>query len=984
MIIPGFIKKIFTRNLAIADSWIVKMGAPVYTTWTLQKAVAEGYKVNGWVYRSVYLIAKAGSQVGWVVTNDDTGEQKPDHHLSKLFRKPNPHISRQDMFELIISWLELVGNSYLKKVKAANKTVELWPVSPDRLSPVPAKQIDEWLKGYSLDLNLKELYEPEDIIHHKFFNPANPLLGIAPLEAAARTVDIDNAQQDWNKSAMQNRGVVDGVMSFERTFDSQDQVDKIAEKLNESGAGPSNARKIKVVGSNAKYTRMSLNPVEMDFTNSRDKNRDAIFIIFGIPPAYGGSQEASTYNNFNVSELIFWFQTCIPLLDDIKDTFNLSFRDELKENETLSYDLSRVPAIKKAMIEWTETATKLHEMGVPFEQLNKVFSFGFQEFENWEKSYVKESKPEQVEQRMNISSGKYNFKTPFNEIKYTLVETRDVFDEKKEIAKLAEGPIKDIIFNLLDKQREAVFNNLTESGAKAIIKKSIPDWVTEFNKIYMDIGIEFGSKLVVEKRTIESEIEIAMGDFLESEKIILTECSFIAETTTDKILAQIADGIEQGYSIGQIQQAITDTGIFSPARALAIARTETGTAANLGQFTAAGISGADKKTWSTATFEVRDSHQVMNGVTVDIDKPFTVGGESAMYPMDNNLSPGERVNCFLPGTKIYGQISKGMKSIYEGEAFEIKTLNGHVLRVTMNHPIFTDQGVVPARLVKQGDKVVTNKINIERTMLIPSDKNNCPSTVENIFSTLSLIASPEIIGTIPEYFNCDAASIKGDINIISTNRELLSDFKSSFPERRSKVVLKKSLSELLFKNSGGSFALGFSGVFTPSPGLPCSDHVFMDKSFIFFDFIPFEFFGLTSISEFNPILFKDSINRLSGNIEHLRKFFDAETAQILFDYFRLFGFNLTVSLIDVAPRFSTVYDPSSIKNVIKSSGCKRDGIHDVLNSFSGNVSVDNVLSVHKFNYSGTVYDVESPYGWVFANSILSSNCMCTLTYSIEN
>ena len=633
MIIPKFIKRILLRNMAIADQWITKMGQPVYTNWTIEKAVTEGYKVNGWVYRSVFLIAKAISQVEWVVINKE-GEHLPDHHLSKLFKKPNPNISRQDIFELITAWLELAGNSYLKKVIAGGKTVELWPISPDRLAPVPAKKVDEWIKGYVIDQKVKDLLEPNEVIHHKFFNPANPLLGIAPLQAAAKTVDVDNAQQDWNKSAMGNRGVVDGVMSFDRTFDSQDAVDKVSERLNESSAGSKNARKIKVVGSNAKYTRMSLNPVEMDFAASRSFNRDEIFIIFGIPPAYAGSQESSTYNNFTISELIFWFQTVIPLLNDLKDTFNLSFADELGDNETLSHDLSKVAAIRRAMVEWTETATKLHEMGVPFEQLNQIFEFGFDKFEGWDKTYVKTAKATTIqpeEKRKN---------------KYTLVEKRAEFDEKKEIVSLSEGPIKDIIFNLLDKQREDIFKNLTESNVKAVIKRSISDWETEFNKIYIDVGVEFGSKLVVEKRTIEFGIEEKLTEHLEETGDLLREVSLINEVTSDKILGWIEEGAEQGYSVAQLQQAITDTGLFSPDRALAIARTETGTAANLGQITAATISGADKKTWSTATFEARDSHQKMDGVTVDIDKPFTVGddNESAMYPMDINLSAGERVN----------------------------------------------------------------------------------------------------------------------------------------------------------------------------------------------------------------------------------------------------------------------------------------------------------------------------------------------------
>ena len=636
-IIPTFLKRMLLRNLAIANQYLVQTGQPIYTNWTLSKAVKEGYKINSWVYRSVYLISKAGAQVSWRVINKKDGSPLPDHHLSKLFKKPNPYISKQDMFELVISWLELAGNSYLKKVKVGKETKELWPISPDRLAPVPAKKIDEWIAGYALDQSQKVNYTPDEIIHHKFFNPANPLIGIAPLQAAARTVDIDNEQQNWNKSTMQNRGIPSGVMSFKRDFQNQDEVDKISERLNESDAGSKNAKKIKVVGSDAKYTQMSLTPVEMDFSKSRGDNMNEIFITFGIPPAYGGSQDSSTYNNFETSELIFWFQTEIPLLDDLKDTFNLSFKDELGENEIISYDLSSVAAIKKAMVKWVETSTKLHEMGVPFEQLNKIFNFGFEKFEGWEKSYVKTQKAQEVVEKRES-------KVKDNKIKYTLIEKRAIFDEKKEIAELAEGDIKDIVFDLLDKQREDIFKNLTEANVKSVIKKSSSEWVDTFEKIYIDVGVEFGSNLVIEKRAIGDELETELLDFLDSEGIVLSEVTLMGETTRDKVLEWIEEGLELGYTDIQIQQAIIDTGVFSPERALAIARTETGTAANLGQKTAAIISGADKKTWSTATFEVRETHQAVNNITVDIDKKFTVGGELADYPMDPNLSAKERVN----------------------------------------------------------------------------------------------------------------------------------------------------------------------------------------------------------------------------------------------------------------------------------------------------------------------------------------------------
>lgn len=632
MKIPWFRKKQEKRNYAVSDAWQTKTGQPIYTTWTVAKAVAEGYRANGWVYKAVNLITKAAASIPWNVVNED-GESLPNHHLSVLFDRPNPHISRLDLFELIISWLELSGNSYLNKVKVGERTAELWPISPDRLRPVPTKIITEWIAGYALDESPRVAYEPADIIHHKFFNPSNPLLGIAPLEAAAKTVDCDNEQQDFNKAAMQNRGVVDGVMTFEREFENQEDADAIRDKLNERLAGSKNARRIQVVGSNAEYHRMSLTPVEMDFGVSRKFNRDEIFIIFGVPPQYAGAQESSTYNNYSTSELIFWLSTIIPLLDDLADTFNHSFHNELNPGEKIQYDISNVAVLRAALFTKSETAKKLFEMGVPFKQLNAVFKFGFSEFPGWEDSIPSQSKPAE---------------TPAKRKRLTLIEKREVSDEQEEIENVAENIMKPVFEELFEKQRKAIFADIDKTGGQNvtdIIEDSNDDWEKVLNGFYITIGAKVGSDITVEKRQAEDEITALLEEYLEEEKLVLTEVSFISDTTVSLILQQMEEGLTQGWATKELQQAIIDVGTFSPARALMLARTITGNAANLGQWKSAELSGATHKTWITAGFEVRDSHKKMQGKTVKIDEDFTVGKEKARYPLDNRLSPGNRVNC---------------------------------------------------------------------------------------------------------------------------------------------------------------------------------------------------------------------------------------------------------------------------------------------------------------------------------------------------
>lgn len=61
----------------------------------------------------------------------------------------------------------------------------------------------------------------------------------------------------------------------------------------------------------------------------------------------------------------------------------------------------------------------------------------------------------------------------------------------------------------------------------------------------------------------------------------------VAETTKDEIRALVEKSTDEGWSVEQLQRAIRDKGaIASRSRALMIARTETGTAYNLGSVAA--------------------------------------------------------------------------------------------------------------------------------------------------------------------------------------------------------------------------------------------------------------------------------------------------------------------------------------------------------------------------------------------------------------
>ena len=109
----------------------------------------------------------------------------------------------------------------------------------------------------------------------------------------------------------------------------------------------------------------------------------------------------------------------------------------------------------------------------------------------------------------------------------------------------------------------------------------------------------------------------------------------VHQTLIESIIKVISDGYENNLSVAEITRNLQNKFGWFKAQALRIARTETTTATNLATVLAAENSEYQlQKTWISAqdnrTRRPPKSpfdHLDMNGVTVDADRPFFVGGE---------------------------------------------------------------------------------------------------------------------------------------------------------------------------------------------------------------------------------------------------------------------------------------------------------------------------------------------------------------------
>lgn len=364
-----------------------QVGTPQWSDWKVETAIREGFNVNPWVYACVSKRVDAVSSVPWVVERHTKDGWQPDldHPLNNLLLKPNPSMSWEEMISMMVMHLDLAGNAYWREVKVGDGRVqELWPILPQRVTIVPG--FEALIERYELS-NPKLSIAAKDMVHVKYTSPSDLFYGQSPLQAAGKSVDVDNAAAGWQKISMQNRGIPDGVFEAVDQNMTDEQFEDAQQIIKDKYSGIANARE-PFVTSGFKFVPMSLTPAEVDFIETRQLTRAEICAVYGVPVEIVTGMGSANRASSETVRKTFWLDTIIPLLDEISQALTRDLAHDYGTDIRLTYDTSGVPALQQNQAEKMDVARALWGMGVPFNVINAKLELGFDDIDGGEVGYL--------------------------------------------------------------------------------------------------------------------------------------------------------------------------------------------------------------------------------------------------------------------------------------------------------------------------------------------------------------------------------------------------------------------------------------------------------------------------------------------------------------------------------------------------------------------------------------------------------------------
>lgn len=297
-----------------------------------KEAQLRAYGSVGTLFAIVARNASAVALVDWRLYRKAASGRAEDrtevtrHWSLEVLTNPNPFMDRVKLFEATQQHGDLTGEGWwvVGRDPRSKLPLELWPVRPDRMEPVPhptkfiAGYVYTGPDGERVPLDVTDVIRP--ILMP---DPMDPYRGLGPVAASATDLESAQLAAQWNRNFFRNSAEPGGIIEVDKRL-SDEEFDEMTTRWREQHQGVAQAHRVAVLEQGVWKDR-SYSMRDMQFTELRRLSSETIREAFGFPKPMLGSTDDVNRANAEAAEVVFSRWLVVPRLERIKGALNHSY-----------------------------------------------------------------------------------------------------------------------------------------------------------------------------------------------------------------------------------------------------------------------------------------------------------------------------------------------------------------------------------------------------------------------------------------------------------------------------------------------------------------------------------------------------------------------------------------------------------------------------------------------------------------------------------
>jgi len=359
--------------------------------------LANPYGKSVWVNRAIKKIATPISSVPLVFADPMSKELVEDPDLTNFWRDPFVDLTFEDGIEATVGWLKLKGecfwvlpDEWMVPFPSARVLAEtkLYIPNPERMREVvEGGRVIAW---HYQDANGRgQVFDPEQVIQHKFWNPKNPHRGLAEMKCAEIAAESDYLAGQMGRNLNRSNGDRGVYVMAKGVGVTGEQREQIIAQLRAKQRANANGQAIATFlnGGDFSIEDPKLQSLDSAQLAARLHNRHEIFIAFGVPASMADVQ--ASYSIGAASDRFILIEdTCMPTGNKICGGVEKIASRMIGRDVQAKFDWRQHSVMQQVRAEQMTNVDTLWSKGMPMKEINEVLDLGLPEYSGWELGYL--------------------------------------------------------------------------------------------------------------------------------------------------------------------------------------------------------------------------------------------------------------------------------------------------------------------------------------------------------------------------------------------------------------------------------------------------------------------------------------------------------------------------------------------------------------------------------------------------------------------